>query len=288
MDWLGRSNMNEPKITAIFVIYNKEIDNSSVCIQIKNLVDVIVVDNSTNKNNNKETCDKYSIKYISMNGNKGLSKAYNVAIDSIESTDAIVLLDDDTDVPEDYFILLKKHLLDYPDTDIIVPIVRGQDGIIYSPNNYRFLKNDLVINPKEQVQQKSFNAISSCMMIRMSVFDDYRFNELLFVDEIDHCFCREQRERGKKFAIVDLEVKQNFHQRADYISPDLAWKRVRIRLIDIFNYARIIGSIKYIILAFVKTCGISIQIGKKSKSLMVFLKAIILSCKLLLIPGKVK
>lgn len=280
--------MNEPKITAIFVIYNKEIDKSSVCIQIRHLVDVIVVDNSTKKNNNREICDKYAIQYISMNGNKGLSKAYNVAIDCIGSTDAIVLLDDDTDVPEDYFMLLKKKLMDYPDIDIFVPIVRGQDGIIYSPNNYNFLKNDLVTNPKEEVLQKRFNAISSCMTIRMSVFDDYRYNELLFVDEIDHCFCREQRERGKKFAVVDLEVKQNFHQRTKYIAPGLAWNRVRIRLIDIFNHARIMGSMKYIFLAFVKSCGISAQIGKKSKSISVFFKAIILSCRLLLIPDKVE
>lgn len=270
------------KITAIIVVYNKELDESSVCLRIKKFADVIVIDNSTKKNKNELFCKDHDISYISMMGNKGLSRAYNAAIDEIVDTDAIVIVDDDTDVPNEYFEVLSNDLQNHPDVDIFAPIIRGQDGVIYSPNNYRFIKNDLVRNPVNEVQQDRFNAISSCMAIRKRVFDDFRYNEKLFVDEIDHCFCRIQREKGRKFKVLNIEISQNFHQRNNNISSETAWNRVRIRVIDIFRHARLIGKEKLIFQAFIKCCGIGLQTGKKSKSAFVSIKIIGLSFKMLL------
>ncbi len=275
------------KISTIIVVYNKDISQSTTCRSIKAYrdTDVLIVDNSTQPNNNKEYCSQHGIGFVSMNGNKGLSKAYNTALNMIvrSETDVVVLLDDDTDVPEEYFTKLKEELQGKPNVDIFVPIIRGQDGIIYSPNNYNFLRNKLVNDPIKEVAQDSFNAISSCMAIRMSVFDDYRYNEKLFVDEIDHCFCREQRARGKRFGILNVEIKQNFHQREDKIAADVAWNRVRIRILDIFRHSRLMGGGKNILLAFVKCCGLAVQIGCKSNSIAVTIKAVALSCKLLFV-----
>ena len=277
--------MFEPKITAIIVLFNKDLDEDSICIKIRDYADVIVVDNSVLKNENRLFCENHSIKYISMGGNKGLSKAYNTAINSVDGSDIIVLLDDDTDVSKDFFISLRKAIILNQDVDIFVPIIRGQDGVIYSPNNYNFLKNKLVSDPKKEIIQSRFNAISSCMAIRTRVFENYRYNEKLFVDEIDHCFCREQRNKGRKFAVIDVEISQNFHQRNDSIKPEAAWKRVKIRIVDIFRHARIIGKKKYVLLAFIKSCGIGVQMGKKSRSVVVIMKIVGLSCKLFFIPN---
>ncbi|WP_300565668.1 glycosyltransferase [uncultured Acetatifactor sp.] len=271
------------KITVVIVVCNKDFSQSSVCenIRPKGDIDVVVVDNSTLVNHNREYCEKNQIGYYSMNGNKGLSKAYNAAIDMFAETDVIVLLDDDTDVTSDYFDNLKKELENRQDVDIFVPIIKGQDGVIYSPNNYNFLKNKLVKSPMIEVKQKSFNAISSCMAIRMRVFDNYRYNEKLFVDEIDHCFCREQRELGRKFGILNVEINQNFHQRGEGISASSAWNRVKIRIVDIFRHARLMGGGKYIFWAFIKCNSLGVQIGKKSKSLKVMIKSALLSTKLI-------
>ena len=144
--------------------------------------------------------------------------------------------------------LMFGELENKPEADIFVPIIRGQDGVIYSPNNYRFLKNELVKDPLAAIDQGRFNAISSCMAIRMKVFDGYSYNEKLFVDEIDHCFCREQRERGKKFAVLNVEVAQCFHQRGKSLSPNKGWKRLRIREYDIFRHARLMGKKRYLLL----------------------------------------
>lgn len=277
--------MDNIRITVIIVVYNREVSESTSIKNIKKISDtkIIVVDNSTTKNDNIRFCVANNINYISMGGNKGISKAYNAAIDSIEDTDIVVLLDDDTKITNDYFDVLKKAAIKNTDVDIFAPIVRGQDGVIYSPNNYNFLKNKLVTNPISEVRQDSFNAISSCMAIRIRVFDNYRYNEKLFVDEIDHCFCREQRARGKKFGILNVEIKQNFHQREEKIAADVAWNRVRIRILDIFKHSRLMGGGKNILLAFIKCCGLALQIGNKSNSIAVTSKVVALSCKLLFV-----
>lgn len=272
--------MRKPKITSVIVVYNKSLQEPSVCIKIKEFSDVFVVDNSTIENSNQYFCERHGLHYISMGGNKGLSKAYNIAIDHIKETDAIVILDDDTDVPDEYFVRLRQALIDLPDVDIFTPIVHGQDGVIYSPNNYNFFKNELVKNPKNEVIQDRFNAISSCMAIRKRVFDDYRYNEQLFVDEIDHCFCREQREKGRVFHVLDIEILQNFHQRNISITPEAGWERLRIRICDIIRHARLMGGGKYVFFAFVKCCGLGVQIGKKCKSIGVMMKSWALSCRL--------
>ncbi len=270
-----------PKITAIVVFYNNEVAESITCarIQRRNDVSLLVVDNSTKSTTNQKHCKEQSIRYIAMHGNKGLSKAYNAAIDSDTDCDVFIILDDDTDVSDEYFDKLKEVLLERPEVDIFVPYIRGQNGVIYSPNSYCFFKNRLIKSTDGTIPQNHFNAISSCMAIRKRVFDNYRFNEKLFVDEIDHCFCREQRERKKTFGIINVEVKQHFHQRELNIAPQAALNRIRIRITDIFRHARLMGR-KYVFAAFVKCVGLGIQLGIKSNSLRVVINAILLSCKM--------
>lgn len=272
------------KLTAIIVVYNKEICNSITYNNIKSRsdLDILFMDNSTSSTSNQQYCEMHGLQYISMYGNKGLSKAYNKAIEKTSNSDVLILLDDDTDIPYEYFDKLKKALLDFPEIDVFVPIIKGQDGIIYSPNSYNFFKNKLIDVPEKKINQEKFNAISSCMAIRMDVFKNYRYNEKLFVDEVDHCFCREQREQGRKFGILDVVVEQHFHQREKIISPKDAWNRIGIRITDIFRHARIMGGGKYTFLAFVKCCGLGIQIGKRSKSIGVISKSIGLSLNLLI------
>lgn len=74
----------ESKITAIVVIFNKTISQSITCQRIKAMdrnIDVLVVDNSESSNSNEIVCKELGFRYLSMNGNKGLSKAYNAAVD---------------------------------------------------------------------------------------------------------------------------------------------------------------------------------------------------------------
>lgn len=276
------------RITAAVVVYNKEISESITCQNIKNIddsIDVFVLDNSTTANNNATYCKLNGIRYLSMNGNKGLSKAYNAAVDNSRASDVIVLFDDDTEITAEYFNKLKIALEENPETDIFAPIIKGQDGVIYSPNEFNFLKNHFISSPDQVVSQNAFNAIASCLAIRMRVFDDYRFNEKLFVDQVDQFFFCEQRSLGRKFGVIKVEILQHFYQRGATLTPEAGWRRLSLRTIDIFRHARLMGGKKYTLLAFVKCCGLGVQIGKKSKSVGVMIKAVLLSCKLLFVAS---
>ena len=272
------------RITAAVVVYNKEISESITCQNIKNIddsIDVFVLDNSTIANNNATYCKLNGIRYLSMNGNKGLSKAYNAAVDNSKTSDVIVLFDDDTEITAEYFDKLKIALDENPETDIFAPIIKGQDGVIYSPNEFNFLKNHFISSPDQVISQNAFNAIASCLAIRMRVFDDYHFNEKLFVDQVDQFFFCEQRSLGRKFGVIKVEILQHFYQRGATLTPEAGWRRLSLRIVDIFRHARLMGGKKYTLLAFVKCCGLGVQIGRKSKSAAVFVKAFGLSCKLL-------
>ena len=160
MSWIGAVRVNLQLVvrlndrgfamvalSAIMVLYNKELDNS---ITYKSLlkcntgefkVNLIVIDNSTNDNNNFEACKNKGIMYVDMQGNKGISKAYNAGLDHVGDSEIIVLLDDDTELTTDYFEKLYRKVVKHPNCDIFAPIVVGQDNKIYSPNEFRFLKN---------------------------------------------------------------------------------------------------------------------------------------------------
>lgn len=243
-------------------------------------MDILVIDNSEVKNDNQKYCGENGMRYLSMGGNKGLSKAYNAAIDHCGESDAVVLLDDDTDVTADYFDKLYDALETQPEIDIFAPIVRGQDGIIYSPNAFRFLRNRFISSAGEKVPQDAFNAIASCLCIRMRVFENYRFNEELFVDQVDQFFFCEQRKIGRKFGQLDTEILQNFYQRGAELTPEAGWKRLKLRIADIYRHAKLMGEGKYHFEALIKCCGLGVQIGKKSKSAGVIMKATVLSLKL--------
>lgn len=277
--------METIKMVAAIIVYNKKIEESVTCRKIKSFsnlkVDILIIDNSEVETGNAEYCKVNAIRYISMNGNAGLSKAYNVAVNASKNSDVIILFDDDTEITEEYFHKLQEAVTDQPNVDIFAPIIYGQDGVIYSPNEFNFLKNRFISAPDQEVSQEYFNAIASCLAIRMNVFNGYEFDEILFVDQVDQYFFCEQRKRGKKFGKLNVKIKQNFYQRDATLTPEAGWRRLRLRIVDLMRHARLMGEIKYVFLGYVKCCGLGVQIGKKSKSLKVMLKAFLLTTRCL-------
>lgn len=276
---------NTINYTVVIVIYNKSVAESITCECLRKIsnksMDILVVDNSEKDFNNRNECAILDYRYISMGGNKGLSKAYNVAVSAVNS-DIIIFMDDDTEISEDYFEKLDDAVRYHMDVDIFAPIVYGQNGVIYSPNEYNFLRNKLISDPRQEIDQSKFNAIASCLAVRKRVFDNYRFNEMLFVDQVDQFFCYEQRQIGRRFVKLDTVIHQNFYQRGAAITAESAWRRVRIRIIDIMQQSQLMGGIRYRLLGLLKCCGLSIQISIKSTSFWVLVKGGLLSCRLFL------
>lgn len=72
------------------MFYNKNVSESITCDRLlklnRNEVTLVIVDNSEKETTNDEYCRSRNIDYISMNGNKGLSKAITVQSNFVKIT----------------------------------------------------------------------------------------------------------------------------------------------------------------------------------------------------------
>lgn len=222
---------------AVIVIYNTNVNKS---ITLKNLqtitsyqINKIVVDNSTQDMGNRADCKKKGWTYISMNGNAGLSRAYNKALNYIKECDGIVIwFDDDTKVTQEYFDTLNTEAIKHPEVDIFAPMIQGQDGRFWSPNEYHFLKNKQLKSKDQIIDIHRFNAINSCTAVRISVYQDYRYTEKLFLDQVDHQFFEDQRALGRKFEKLDVIIHHNFSTRSKMENIEKVKKRYSVMIPD--------------------------------------------------------
>lgn len=164
---------------AIVVLYNKKIQESITISHLMQLKEeqlhIIVLDNSTDDYvvENKEYFPIDLLTYHSMGGNVGLSKAYNYALSILKDKsedDIVIWFDDDTPVKQEYFDCLKNKVVDKT-FDVFVPVIYGQNGVIYSPNESGWLKGKYIKSLEQQISQNKFNAINSCLAVRLKAYN---------------------------------------------------------------------------------------------------------------------
>lgn len=263
-------------VAIVIVIYNRYIEEYYK--MYKNILNykynnIYFFDNSDIFDIQKENsnyCQNINLFYHSMSGNKGLSTAYNNAIDNIEESDYVLFLDDDTKITREFFDCLYLNL--ESGKDVYIPYIVGQDKKIYSPNKAGYFKNKPV--KFGQIPECKINGIMSCTTIKYPLIKKIRFDERLFLDQVDQLLFDKLRLQNASIEILKITVRQNFHQR-EKINSKKAWTRLRIRLRDLDIYYQIsnynflfrsIGKIKGIILG--------LQLTINSKSLLPVLNAI--------------
>lgn len=241
------------KFYAVVVIYNKFLKDSLTCknlLKINNhKINIIVIDNSTdfnfNKINAKLSLDK-GFEYLSMHGNVGLSKAYNEALNLLKDKKGIVIwFDDDSNVTQDYFDELAK-VSESNSYDIFVPVIQGQDGVFWSPNRANYFKNRQLRSADEVIPQSRFNAINSCTACKISVYENYRYDERLFLDQVDQKFFDDQRERHMKFYKLKTIIHHNFSLKNQYMNEEKMESRYRLRINDFIKYSEIQGYSRFL------------------------------------------
>ena len=89
---------------------------------------------------------------------------------------------------------------------------------------------------------KNFNAINNCIAVKLSEYKTYRYDERLFLDQADHKFFSDQRDRNKSFGIINVEIKQCFSQREENLDPFVLYNRFKIRFKDSIIYGSIKGA----------------------------------------------
>jgi len=205
------------KITAIIVVYNQRCADSVTC---RNLLamgteapGVIIFDNSTADFGNREYCRENNWIYLGGEGNLGLSKAYNRAVDYLSKQgyeDWICLLDDDTDVTAAYFAALQataeKGAL------LCVPYIYS-DGRLLSPCRITPAHRAIPFGSEQEAaayQGKDISAINSAMAMSMALFRDYRYDEHIFLDGIDHTHMQKMAEKRIALTLLDVRLYHCF------------------------------------------------------------------------------
>lgn len=261
---------------AVVVIYNKKIQESVTVLNLLKInaishfpIQIIVLDNSISYeclNNNKLISYK-QMHYYCMDGNVGLSKAYNFALSLLKNqpeNDIVIWFDDDTPVSKDYFYSLDQMASDTT-YDVFAPIIYGQNGIIYSPNEAGCLKGKYLKSPNQKISDKKFNAINSCLAVRLRAYQDYTYDEGLFMDCVDTKLFDDFRKRAFKFCILPIKIIQNFYQRDEEKNVQKYLSRFKIRIKDTMYYSSLNG-FKGKVCGFIRIVGWSVVYGIKLRS----------------------
>ena len=202
---------------AVVVLYNKKIQDSItishlIRLQKENL-HIIVLDNSTDDYvvENRGYFPIDLLTYYSMGENVGLSKAYNYALsilDNKSEDDIVIWFDDDTPVEQEYFDCLKSKVADKR-YDVFAPVIYGQNGVIYSPNKSGWLKGKYIKFPEQKIPQNKFNAINSCLAVRLKAYKGYTYDEGLFMDCVDTKLFDDFRKKKLKFCTLPVRMFKN-------------------------------------------------------------------------------
>lgn len=182
------------KYTVIIVLYNQKLDDSKTFQSLNkyvqknknilNSVNILIFDNSEMAIN-KVDGNEIFYDYIQAGENKGLAKAYNYALSKAQNCEWLILLDQDSDLTEEYFQSI-FHLENLNNHVVAVVPQVISNGKIVSP----ILGNELPKMQKKLITQGVyFNlmAINSASAIRVSFLNEIGgFNEAFRLDYLDH------------------------------------------------------------------------------------------------------
>lgn len=213
--------MTQQALFALVVVYNRSCAESSVCralLEARDIVVPVIFDNGDRDFGNREWCERYGWHFIGGRGNLGLPKAYNEGIEYCQEQDpdgTICMLDDDAMVTREYFEKLVSVVQGDAKSDIFVPIYQDSDGIL-SPcllkrnGSCRFFRD---ASEAHFYRGNALTAVNSGMAARIRVFDDYRYDERLFLDFVDHSFFRDMNGLGKHIRIFEGGSWHSFSSR---------------------------------------------------------------------------
>lgn len=259
---------------AVVVLYNKKIQDSITISHLMQIQEehlhIIVIDNSNDGyvKDNREYYPIESLTYHSMGGNVGLSKAYNYALSLLQKKsedDIVIWFDDDTPVKQEYFYCLKNKSEDMT-YDVFAPLIYGQNDVIYSPNEVGWLKGKYIKTPEQKIPQNKFNAINSCLAVRLKAYKGYAYDERLFMDCVDTKLFDDFRKKGLKFCVLPVRIYQNFFQRSDRKDVQKYWNRFHIRIKDTLCYSNLNG-FRGKISGYIRILGWSVIYGIKLRSI---------------------
>jgi len=185
--------MTKPVITAVVTAYHPDNRLSAVITAaLVTCADVIVVDNTpTDSGAHAQDSTDARVQVLRSGRNGGLAGALNDAVRALRpETEAVLVLDQDSTLPDGLVAALAAHLAD-PTIGVIAPTpVDAADGTTYD----RFARTSGGLVDRDAV-------ITSGMLVRRAVLDAAgSFRDDFFVDWVDNDFCLRLRRAGVRIA----------------------------------------------------------------------------------------
>jgi len=232
-------------LVGIIVIYNSLISDNKTIEKLKNKykksVNTVIIDNSTNEETiqlNQKFCNDNEIPYINMEGNKGLSKAYNAGLIYARKNFTefwYMLLDQDTYFSDEYFNNVILNIKETPEIPIKSGIVHDKNHLM-SPRYTNFFLCRIMKNFKANKIYKNIDCINSGLVIDDSIMDGKLYDEDFFIDMIDYNFMYQLRTNGyNQIQLINGNIEQSYSgfNNSTY-ENDL--KRYKLFCNDIHNY----------------------------------------------------
>jgi GT2 family glycosyltransferase len=240
------------KILVSIVLYNKKLSDSVTYNRIKETnypIDFVIFDNSTSDYQNESACIENNHKYLSVNENVGLSKAYNRIFEYATSMqyNYIILFDDDSSISEDYFLKLEQHLKN--NEQVIAPIICDANDKIWGPKEHANISMLKYIKSKREPlsiekiikmeKNNELSAINSGLVINYDVFSKYTYDESLFLDCVDWKFCDDMQKMNIQINYFEGKIIQDFHyDNTDKTITQGIHNRIIGRKKDLWNYSK--------------------------------------------------
>lgn len=177
---------------------------------VNNQLSIYIYDNSPESKQDDMLYEGLDIKYLKDYNNAGISKAYNAAADYGRSKNKkwLLLLDQDSDLPIDFFSSINNSISVYPQESLFVPVLK-QDGLILSPCRFRFMKGSALKKIEKGIfSLKGHSVFNSGIIIRLSKFYEVGgYNEDIPLDFSDHSFIHRFKKHNKNLVVMPIVVE---------------------------------------------------------------------------------
>jgi GT2 family glycosyltransferase len=154
------------------------------------------------------------VQYEAAGRNAGLAAAYNRALEvaQLHGCPWLLLLDQDTVLPENFLDSLLKQLMEYEaNTDVVavVPIVRS-GGVVVSPKRVGFFGLEAFAETPRGIQDFEIASINSGTAIQCAFVRSIGgFSRAYWLDYLDHWLFRQIYAAGKRVAVSNCILEHN-------------------------------------------------------------------------------
>ncbi|PIA86234.1 glycosyltransferase [Streptococcus parauberis] len=206
-------------INAIIVLYNKSYKDSITINSLSKTnhnFNLVIYDNGTKDFGNREWCNQNNFTYLGDGTNRGLSYAYNRAIEQINPSqnDFLVILDDDTYLSEDYINELVSISNSKSSFDVFLPIVKTEKFIL-SPSRIEHSGRVILLENVRNIDYSNITAINSGMVVKGNVYKNIKYDENLFLDCVDHDFMNQISIHKYKVKILNSVINQTYSRESE-------------------------------------------------------------------------